>query len=203
MFSESDYVGNFLPHDGALDFYLRCRSLIGENDHVLDIGAGRAAWYEDDPSLIRRDIRALKNVCRQVTAADIDPVVLGNRASDRQLLIENHRVPAEDHSFDLIIADWVLEHVQDPVSFATEIDRLLKPGGWFCARTPHRYHYVALAAQLVPNSLHKMILSKVQPHKKGEDVFPTCYKMNSFDKIQGFFFWLAESIFYLSWKLLL
>ena len=41
-------VGGFTDNDGTIDFYLRVNSLINKDSIVLDLGAGRAAWYEDD-----------------------------------------------------------------------------------------------------------------------------------------------------------
>lgn len=59
---------------------------------------------------------------------------------------QGHRVVAgrfevdtelESHSFDLILASHVIEHVDDPVRFAKRAAELLKPGGLFVAATPN------------------------------------------------------------------
>ena len=49
----------------------------------------------------------------------------------------------------------------------------------FCARTPHKYSYVAVLARLVKNSSHNRVLSKAQPGRKSEDIFPTQYRLNT------------------------
>jgi SAM-dependent methyltransferase len=41
--------------------------------------------------------------------------------------------PLPSESFDLIVSNAVLEHVADVPRFASEVERLLKPGGWFYA----------------------------------------------------------------------
>ena len=146
---------------------------------VLDFGAGRAGWVEEDDVPVRASMRTIKGKVARFIAADIDPVVLQNQTTDENLLIEDGVVPLPTGSVDLIICDYVLEHVEDPARFVAEVDRLLRPGGYFCARTPHGLNYVSIAARAVRNSQHASILRKVQPTRKAEDVFPTAYKLNS------------------------
>jgi ubiquinone/menaquinone biosynthesis C-methylase UbiE len=96
-------------------------------------------------------------------------------------------LPFEDQRFDLIIADYVLEHIDDPADFAAEVARVLKPGGLFAARTPHKYCYVAMIARLVSNAKHSRVLSMVQPNRKEIDVFPTRYRLNRLRDIRQCF----------------
>ena len=180
-------VGGFSPNDGTIDFYLRIKSLIKETDTVLDLGAGRAAWYEDDTCPSRREIRLLKGKVNHVIAADIDEAVLDNRASDRQMLIGEGVLGLEPQSLDLIVADYVLEHVADPALFIAQITDALKDGGWFCARTPHKASYVAIASSIIKNTQHSMFLKKIQPLRKEVDVFPTFYRMNTMKDIAAYF----------------
>jgi SAM-dependent methyltransferase len=48
------------------------------------------------------------------------------------------------------VSDFTFEHIVDPAQAARELDRVLKHGGWLCARTPNRYGYIALANRFVP-----------------------------------------------------
>lgn len=180
----SDLIGGFSPSDGTIDFYLRIHSLINNSDTVLDLGAGRAAWFDDDTCKIRKEVRLLQGKAHHVIAADIDTAVLANKASDQQILIKNESLGLKKESIDLIVADYVLEHIDDPEGFFEQINFVLKHGGWFCARTPHKYSYVALFASLIKNSKHVKVLSKVQPDRKEIDVFPTKYKLNTMKAIR-------------------
>ncbi|MEW6301692.1 MAG: class I SAM-dependent methyltransferase [Thermodesulfobacteriota bacterium] len=51
--------------------------------------------------------------------------------STRPLLLaaELQRLPYRDHSFDAIVCDWVLEHLQDMSLGLRELARVLRPGG--------------------------------------------------------------------------
>jgi len=180
-------VGGFTQNDGTIDFYLRINSLIDDTSIVLDLGAGRASWYEDDLCITRRDIRLLKGKVRQLIAADVDEVVLSNRSSDKQIVINDGKLDLESDQVDLIVADYVLEHIDDPKAFFDQIDSCLRSGGWFCARTPHRYSYVAIVASIVANRLHSKFLRFIQPERREIDVFPTLYKFNRMRDIKSTF----------------
>ena len=137
-------VGGFSPNDGTIGFYLRVNSIVERDSVVLDLGAGRAAWFNDDPCETRRNTRLLKGKVKEVIAADVDPVVLENLASDKQILIEGGELNLPKDSVDLIVADYVFEHVADVVELADQANHVLKDGGWLCARTPHKINYCLL-----------------------------------------------------------
>lgn len=183
-----NFFGGFSPSDGTIDFYLRLRCFVKPDFKVLDLGAGRAAWFEDDLNTCRRDLRLLKGRVQKVTAADIDPAVLQNRAADESVVLkEGEGLPFANNAFDVIIADYVLEHIDDPAEFAAEVTRVLRPGGLFAARTPHKYCYVAIIARLVSNAKHSRVLRKVQPDRKEMDVFPTRYRLNRLKDVRDNF----------------
>ena len=179
--------GGFSTTDGTIDFYLRIKSILTSSDILLDMGAGRAGWYEDDECEIRKNIRFMKGNAFRVIAADIDEVVLENKASDEQIVMKDGRLDLPEGSVDLVVADYVLEHIENPRDFVGQISLVLKKGGWFCARTPHKYSYVALIASLLENSKHPKWLRKVQPGRKEIDVFPTSYKLNTMSDLTSHF----------------
>lgn len=45
--------------------------------------------------------------------------------------------PIEDDSFDEVLMQDVIEHVAEPMRVATEVHRILRPGGRLQLRTPH------------------------------------------------------------------
>jgi SAM-dependent methyltransferase len=175
----ADLLGGYAPADGTIAFYTRLRTALAPDHVVLDLGAGRGAWFEDDGCAARIACRDLRGSVGRVIGADVDPAVRGNRAVDEALMIDDGRVPLPDGSVDVVVADYVLEHVTDPARFVGEVDRLLRPGGLFAARTPHLLNYTSLAARLVPNARHRGWLRLAQPERRAEDVFPTAYRLNT------------------------
>ncbi len=189
--------GLYSQNDGTLDFYMRVGQLADAEKVYIDFGAGRGQWYEDDPISFRKRARHMQGRFKEVVGADIDPAVMKNNAVDRSVLMRDGTLPMLDQSSDVIVADYVIEHIENPKSFASEIDRLLKPGGWFCARTPHKLHYIAMGDRLIPESLAKFVLHRAQPGRKEEDVFPKIYKLNTMrDIAEAFPGWHNHSFIY-------
>lgn len=145
------------------------RELASGARRVLDFGAGRG--------LHEIDLRTGRNT---VDGCDVDGAVLANPLLHRATIVRlGEPLPYPDASFDLIVARYVLEHVEHPEIVAAELRRVLAPGGTLLAITPNKYGYVALAASMVPNALHVAVLKLVQPDKLPEDTFPTRYRMNT------------------------
>lgn len=182
-------AGGFTRVDSRVNFYVRVNALLRPEMTVLDLGAGRGAWAENLGGF-RSRLVTLKGKCRHVIGVDPDAAVLENPTLDEARVAGVHEpLPLDDASVDLIVAYAVLEHVAEPVRFAAEIDRVLRPGGWFCAWTPNRWGYVGIGATLVPNALHARLLPLVAPsdRRHERDVFPTVYRMNTRRRIRKLF----------------
>ena len=47
-----------------------------------------------------------------------------------------HQIPFEENHFDVVLCNHVLEHVADDLKAMSEINRVLKPGGWAILQVP-------------------------------------------------------------------
>lgn len=171
--------GGFTDIDAAIAFYLRVRELLEPDAIALDIGCGRGT-QADDPVRVRRDLRILKGHCRRVIGIDVDPAAADNPFVDEYRPIPpGGRWPLDDASVDLAVADFVVEHVEDPDAFFGEAARVIRPGGHLCIRTINKRSYVGLGSRLVPNRLHAAVLGRTHGGRPEEDVFPTVYRANT------------------------
>ena len=181
-------AGGFSRCDGTVQFYQRVHALLGPNQLVLDFGAGRGAAYYDDSSPFRKSLRDLRCAGRRIIGADVDPAVRTNPWVDDAVVITmDAPLPFQDGTFDLILSDSTFEHIQDESRIAAELDRVLKVGGWICARTPNRYGYVAVMNRIVPARLASSLVRSAQPHRKEQDIFPAHYRMNTLRKLRKLF----------------
>jgi SAM-dependent methyltransferase len=140
----------------------------------LDYGAGRGNVAQMN----------FKGLCARVAGTDLEPGVLGNPYLDdaRVLHLATNHIPYDDASFDVVFADNVMEHVQDPARVFAEIARVLKPGGAFLAKTPNRRHYMPTIARLTPTAFHRFY-NRLRG-RESIDTFPTVYAVNTRADVQ-------------------
>lgn len=181
-------AGGFARDSGAIAFYSRVNALLKPAMVVVDLGAGRGETFHAAGGGYIQALARLQGKVARVIGIDIDEAI-----ADHPFLDERHVVPVgspwplADASVDMVVADWVFEHVSDPAHLQSELDRVLKPGGWVCARTPNAWGYVGLGARLLPNRMHTRVLGWLWPGRLAMDVFPTAYSLNSFTALRRAF----------------
>lgn len=111
-------------------FFEEKLKLIAENcKNILDVGGGRPFQ-----KLVGRYKNLLEG--KKYITLDIDP------ATKPDVVGDAHQMPFEDASFDAVLHVYVFEHLRDPHKAASEIHRVLKPGGYMLGVIPfvHPYH---------------------------------------------------------------
>ena len=170
--------GGYSRIDGTVAFYQRVRALLRADSIVLDVGCGRGV-LADDPNPVRRNLQILRGHCAQVIGLDVDRSGEHNPYLDEFRLIQGDGWPAA--GADLVISDYVLEHLSNPAGYFREAWRALVPGGFICIRTTNALGYVALSARVIPERYHDRFLAGM---RDGRDTFPTLYRCNSVRRIQ-------------------
>lgn len=179
--------GGFSRVDGTVAFYCRVRSLVQRDFVVLDVGCGRGVDLITDTVRYRRELRTLRGNCAKVIGIDIDPAAGTNPGIDEFRLITQETWPVDDESINLVLCDFVLEHIDNPNLFFKELSRVLKPGGVFCARTTNACGYVSFFSLIIPSRFHKYVLNYAQPKRLSVDIFRLSRRANSKKKIQHLF----------------
>ena len=140
---------------------------IGPDDLVLDVGSG----HNPDP---RSDI-----LCDRYIEDDTERG--GSIRVDRPLIVaDGHNLPFKDKAFDYVIASHIIEHMDDPARFCSELQRVAKRG--FIASPTE------LAEHMFYWSFHKWYVNKVNNrlilHPKADvpnifgDLFDYLYEYN-------------------------
>ncbi|MEM9128325.1 MAG: class I SAM-dependent methyltransferase [Pseudomonadota bacterium] len=187
VYPECD-AGDYSRRDCTVAFYTRIDALLPKDAVVLNLGAGRGANITQDYSPFRRKLQRFKGRVSRVVGIDIDSAVKENPDLDEAHVVSfGDKYPIADQSVDIVVSDHVIEHVADPSEFSEEIGRVLKPGGWFCARTPTKWGYIGLGARLIPDKIHVRLLQTLQPSREAEDVFPKEYRLNTFSALKEHF----------------
>jgi len=141
---------------------------------VLEIGAGAGRIKQMD----------FRGLAESVVGIDPDPRVAQNPFLSAAVAGFADKLPFDDNSFDLVFADNVLEHLDNPEAVLNEIARVLKAGGRFLAKTPNKTHYMTLIARVTPTSFHRFV-NRLRG-RAGIDTFPTRYLINSRRDVQHY-----------------
>ncbi len=151
------------------DRLLRARILsrLAPGVQALDLGAGAGIVPAMD----------LRGYGARVCGVDPDPRVLANPYLDEGRIGVGESIPYPDASFDLVVADNVLEHLERPEAVFAEVSRVLKPGGRFIVKTPNAWHYMPLIARLTPHRFHRRV--NRWRGRAEQDTFPTRYRANT------------------------
>ena len=155
--------------DGTVEFFSLCRINLPRGGRILEVGAG--------PTNATSEFLASLG---EVHGVDVSPEVHGNRHLASASLIERGRYPFPDASFDGVVSNYVVEHVEDPRSHLSEIARILRPGGRYVFRTPNLFHYVAIVSRLTSHGAHKLIANRLRDlPADSHEPWPTVYAMNT------------------------
>ncbi len=112
-------------------------------DLLLDLGCGEgrhviSAYVEGDVHAIGVDLSLDDLKAANDKFAEFDEPDNSNKSfglSTANAL----QLPFADNTFDKVICSEVLEHIPDYEGALAEIERVLKPGGLFCASVPRRW----------------------------------------------------------------
>jgi SAM-dependent methyltransferase len=158
-------------YDGTRLFYEWVRQHTRRDTRLLNLGAGPPTGSS---------LRVFKNEVAEVVGADVDRAILANPELDRAVLITDGRLPFDDDSFDVVLSDYVLEHVEKPDEFLAETHRVLRRGSSFFFRTPNLWHYVALVSAITPHAVHAALADHLRLKPAGsQQPWPTFYRLNS------------------------
>ena len=160
---------------GTQAFHGICQSHFGNGGCILELGAGPA-----NPTT------AFLAGLGRVTGLDVSAEARSNPDLDEARIYDGVTMPFSNESFRMCVSNYVLEHVSEPGMHFSEIFRLLEPGGVYCFRTPNRWHYVTLASNLTPHSVHRGLANRLRGLRQdAHDPWPTVYRANTRQRLRG------------------
>jgi SAM-dependent methyltransferase len=155
--------------DGTTEFHGVCRENATPGAKILEVGAGPT----NPTSAFLASLGELYGI-------DVSQEVNGNEHLSKSAVIERGRFPLPDEAFDLVVSNYVVEHVADPGEHLAEIRRVLKPGCRYVFRTPNLFHYVAIVSRFTPHRFHTLAANRLRAFDPDQhEPWPTVYAMNT------------------------
>lgn len=156
---------------------------ISPGDRWLDLGCGHQllpSWAMD-PNRQRR----LASRAAVLVGMDFDSSILRHPLLNARVIGRGEELPFGPATFDLITANMVVEHLEDPAQVLREVRRVLKPGGRLLLHTPNYQYYLVRLAALTPDFLKRRLVRWLEDRHE-EDIFPTVYRMNTVAQVRAF-----------------
>ena len=88
-------------------------------------------------------------------------------------------IPVANDVFDLVIMEYVVEHLERPETVFAELNRVLAPGGTIVFLTPNAFSYKSLVARMTPQRFHEAVGRRRYGDGAEDDMYPTTYRANS------------------------
>ena len=152
-------------------FRNRVLEYVSPESKLLDLGSGAGILTELN----------FKDSVSYVCGLDLDSRILLNPYLNEAKVGSAEFIPYDNETFDAILCNNVIEHLANPTKVFRAVNRVLKKGGIFIAKTPNKYHYVTLLSKLTPHWFHTFF-NRLRGRLE-EDTFPTYYRANTRSKI--------------------
>ncbi|MGH4137144.1 MerR family transcriptional regulator [Clostridium sp.] len=115
-----------------------------KHSKILELGCGDANLWKKNIDRIPVDLDITLSDVSKGMLSDAK-INLGKKAENFMFqIIDGQDIPYEDCSFDIVIANHMLYHVDDIDSALSEIFRVLKPGGYLYCSTVGQNHMIEI-----------------------------------------------------------
>ncbi|MCZ7673625.1 MAG: methyltransferase domain-containing protein [Chloroflexi bacterium] len=146
------------------------RQHLPPDSRVLDLGCGRGGLVEQ-----------LAHPLTQIAGVDPDELTAARTpAGAASAAALSDALPFAAHSFDLVFASWLLEHLARPLLTFNQISRVLKPGGVFIFITPNARHPLSALNRGLGrfSQVQGRLVARFYGRAEA-DAFPTFYRANT------------------------
>ena len=172
--NNADIIKKYYPNFKDVGYFFKqyLDKYITNDSTILEIGCGRQSFGD-------------KYYKRAKYKVGIDPdkeALKDNTLMDKKICSTIENIPETTGEFDVVIAQWVLEHVQNPEKDIRKIQKLCKKNGHFIFMTTNIHSPLIMLSKILSTS-SKKYLRKILFDIEEDDTYPTVYKINSVSKI--------------------
>jgi len=147
---------------------------------ILNIGAGRSSRLE-----------TFFDLAKKVYGLDPNEKALSeNRYISNRIVGRAESIPLTDSSVDIVILEWVMEHIENPERAFKEISRVLKPNGKIIFCTPNTKSPLMFLISLlkkISNPFSQIVIRQTLLDREKEEINPAYYRVNTRKKINKIF----------------
>ncbi len=170
----TDFSENYGISKLQSDYINEVVSSISNGSVILDAGCGKEGIFSKYRS---------KNIKFPTKLIGTDLYKGDNKLIDEQYVASLTNLPFEDSFFDVVVCEWVMEHVEFPTQALKEIHRVLKPNGKFIFFTPNKNNLLVLLSNIIGNRAKDFLL-KLFLGFRDDDLFPLFLRCNTINDVR-------------------
>ncbi|WP_437956453.1 class I SAM-dependent methyltransferase [Sorangium sp. So ce119] len=139
---------------------------------IIHLGCG-ALWFGQ--------VATVSLEGKTIYAVDPDEEALSRNPAPHRLCAVGESIPLPDGCADVIVADHLFEHLEEPEALLHEAHRLLRPGGRFVFTSLNLFSYSGLATHLTPHWFHTFTMGLLRASSGSSNArpCPTYFRMNT------------------------
>jgi len=163
------------PHfrDAGQQYWEIIANLVNPQTTVLEIGCGRTSLASEEIS------KAKYSAGTDVSLLDLRH----NITVTYRVAANGAQLPFPSCHFDLIISQWVIEHLEMPKPVFVEMSRVLRSRGRIILLTTNANNYIPLLSRIIPSKWHGRLIEHFL-HRPSHESFPTFYRANTYKRLE-------------------
>lgn len=169
-------------------YFEALKSVFPHDATWLDVGCGHnifGSWMD-------REEQEVISRARCAVGIDLDLNSIRKHKTIHHLALGSlENLPFENNTFDVVSANMVVEHLENPLAVLETVHRVLKPDGVFVFHTTNRRNPLISLAAHTPEKLKNRAI-KTFENRNADDVYPAWYRFNVPEQVRAL---AAESNF--------
>lgn len=158
----------FKGNSGYFEIYFKYINTIDRKGVlILHLGSG---WDKRD---VTETIRSA-----EIISIDRDLKSIKKNRNDLKICGDGHSLPLLEGSFDYVICEDLMEHIEYPEKLLKELNYILKDNGEVIFITPGGWSYISIVSKLTPLKFHKWYNNRLRGVDVN-DIHPAYYRFNS------------------------
>jgi len=151
----------------------KIKSLVSDDTCIGHLGCGR-------------DLKRVYEVTNgaKVFGIDLNLESLKEYKTGERIRANLEKIPFRDEYFDVLISEFVFEHIENPEKVISECRRILKRNGKIIFLTINKFSLFGFTSVFTPHWFHQLIGKMRLTPQSHKDVFKTYYRINSVNKIR-------------------
>jgi 2-polyprenyl-3-methyl-5-hydroxy-6-metoxy-1,4-benzoquinol methylase len=161
------------------EYFETLSRVLSANARWLDVGCGHNVFG----SWMVKEEQQTVSSAGSVVGIDLDGAsIKQHKTIANRVLCTLDNVPFAPDSFNVVSANMVVEHLENPVAALQTVSSVLAPSGIFVFHTTNRRNPLIRIAAHTPQGL-KNKLTWLLEKRAAEDIYPTWYRFNLPDQI--------------------